>query len=68
MNVRKVFLTGATLIIASTQTALALDDCMIGRWSADLNDMTQMMAQDGMPIDSGEGNRVRPGHGHQWRR
>ncbi len=54
MNTSKAILTSITLIITSAQTAVALDDCLIGQWSADLTDMTEMMAQGGMPIDGGE--------------
>ncbi len=54
MNAFKTVLTGTAAIIASAQAALALDDCLIGRWSADLNDMAEMMAQGDMPIDGGE--------------
>ncbi|NSX56095.1 hypothetical protein [Parasulfitobacter algicola] len=42
------------LMTCTAQSALALDECLVGEWSADLNDMTEMMAQGGMPIDGGE--------------
>ncbi len=54
MNALKTVLTGTAAIIVSAQAALALDECLVGQWSADLNDMTEMMAQGGMPIDGGE--------------
>lgn len=54
MYARKAFLISVTLIFASAQAAVALDDCLIGRWNADLDDMTDVMAQGGMPVDGAE--------------